>query len=284
MLVSLLTVAPLVVATLAVPSSSFVQHEKRDRLPPGWSRTHRLPKHEVLPVRIALAQTNLHKVEEFLLDVSHPNSANFGKHWDAQKVTDSFAPSQETVDSVTEWLTTSGIAANRLEHSQSFGWLTFNATVGEAEDLLKTEFYRHEHVSGKPQIACDQYHIPDQLVPHIDFITPTVDFDTKVPQAVVKRDDATSKAAAGVPVRTKAAVNILKSPTNGYQPKQGAILDSLQGIIDELKNCNKAIVPDCLRALYLFPPGLTANSKNSYGIVEYTRESSLQSDEPELIL
>ena len=272
MIASLIALVPLVAGAFAVPPLTYVPHERRSVIPPGWTRTQQVASHEVLPVRIALTQNNLHKLEEYLLEVSHPESDSFGKHWDAKQVTDSFAPSQDTVDAVKEWLTSSGVAADRLSQSESLGWLNFKATVGEAEDLFKTKFFLHEHATGKKQVACDEYHIPKHLVPHIDFVTPTVHFDTKVPQGVAKRDVATTTAAVGKVVQTKAAVNVLKAPNNGYLPKQGSVFPSLQGLIDELKKCNQFIVPDCLRALYLFPPGLTANPKNSFGIVEYTRE------------
>ena len=269
---SILPLLSLLAGAFAAPSSTYVRLERRDGIPPGWTRTHRLPSDVVLPMRFALSQSNLDKGEEFLLDVSHPDSPNFGKHWSAKQIADKFAPSQDTVDAVLDWLTSSGIAATRIVKSPSGGWLHLNATVSEAEELLKTEFHRHEHVTGKPQIACDEYHIPENLTPHVDFITPTVHFDTKLGQAAVKRDAAPTTAAAGVPVQSKAAVNEIKNPNNGFLPKKGASLGLLQNIITELENCNKFIVPDCLRALYLFPPGITANPKNSYGIVEYTRK------------
>lgn len=86
-----------------------------------------------------------------------------------------------------------------------------------------------------------------------------------------------STAAAGVPVQTKAAVKEITSPNNGFHPKKGTDLN-IQNIITELQNCNQFIVPDCLRALYLFPPNFAANPQNSYGIVEYTPEAYLQGD------
>lgn len=38
------------------------------------------------------------------------------------------------------------------------------------------------------------------------------------------------------------------------------------------------ITPDCLRALYQFPVNHQANSKNSYGIVEYTPQAYVPGD------
>ena len=226
-------------------------------------------------MRVALTQSNLHKAEEYLMEVSHPDSPKFGQHWTAKQVAEAFAPKQESVDAVTEWLTNSGVAPERISGSQSLGWLKFDATVAEAEELLKTKYYLHKHiVTGKPHVACSEYHVPEHLQPHVDFITPTVHFDAKVHHAVIPEQDIekpeiekrapTTTAAAGVPVRTKAAVNVITNPKNGYLPKKGASLN-IQSIITELQNCNKYITPDCLRALYLFPPNIAVNSKNSYG-------------------
>lgn len=238
-------------------------------------------------MRFALAQSNLHKADEFLMEVSHPDSPNFGKHWTAKQVAETFAPSQESFDTVTAWLKNSGIAPERIRKTQSMGWLTLNATVAEAEDLLKAKFYLHKHsLTGKPQVGCSDYSVPGHIQPHIDFITPTVHFDTKIPQArpLPKRDldesmfekrepepvsapipqASVTTAAVGHPVQSKAAINIIKSPTNGFLPKKGANIN-IKNIIAELKNCNTLIVPDCLRALYLFPPNIAATPKSSYG-------------------
>ena len=271
---SLIALGALVTTSLAAPAATYVQHEKRNMLPPGWVRDEKLPSHSILPMRIALAQNNLDKAEEYLMEVSHPDSPKYGQHWTAKQVAEMFAPSQESVDGVTEWLSSSGIAPERIKKSQSLGWLQFNATVAEAEDLLKTEYYLHKHTAtGKPHVACSEYHIPDHLSPHVDFITPTVHFDSKVAQAALPKREmpekraataSVSTAAAGVPVQTMAAVNVIKNPNNGYHPKKGTDLN-IKNIITELQNCNKFIVPDCLRALYLFPPNIVANPKNSYG-------------------
>ncbi|KAI4274946.1 MAG: hypothetical protein LQ337_003552 [Flavoplaca oasis] len=283
MLFSLFTLGALAATALALPSINHVLHEKRDRLPPGWEYHEKLAPTKVLPMKIALTQSNLDKADEFLMDVSSPASANYGKHWTHEDIANKFAPSAETVDTVKTWLTSAGIAPERISRSQSLGWLKFDATVAEAENLLKTEYQLYKHSTGKPHVSCSEYRIPEHVAPHVDFITPTVHFDAKVPQAVAKpveKRAPTSTAAIGRPVQTKAALGV-GAPTSGSLPKKGATL-SRQTIIDELKaelqNCNRFITPNCLRALYQFPPGSTANPENSYGIVEYTPQAYLQSD------
>lgn len=271
---TLLTFGALVASVIAAPSSTHVQHEKRDALPFGWERHDKLPSHDVLPMRIGLKQSNLDRAEEFLMEVSHPKSPKYGQHWSAKEVAETFAPSQESFDTVIVWLKSSGIAPERISRSQSMGWLTFTATVAEVEHLLKTEFFLHKHTTGKPHVGCDDYSVPEYVQPHIDIITPTVHFDTKVSQSrhTEKREMPLEKrstdtiAAAGVPIESKAAVHKITDPNGGYLPKKGADID-IQSIITELEDCDEFIVPDCLRALYRFPPNVAANSENSFGYV-----------------
>ena len=81
----------LVVGSYAAPSAHKV-HEKRHELPHGWQKTQRVHPKVVVPVRIGLAQSNMHRAEEFLMDVSHPDSPNYGNHWAHEKIAEVFAP------------------------------------------------------------------------------------------------------------------------------------------------------------------------------------------------
>jgi tripeptidyl-peptidase-1 len=56
----------------------FELHEKRDGAPHQWTKRTRALPEEILPVRIGLTQNNLHRAEEYILDVSDPLSPNFG--------------------------------------------------------------------------------------------------------------------------------------------------------------------------------------------------------------
>lgn len=68
-----------------------------------------------------------------------------------------FAPSQEAVDSVREWLESSGIDRSRVVHSDNKGWIAFDAYAHEAERLFLAEFYEHKHVSSSSmKIGCDK--------------------------------------------------------------------------------------------------------------------------------
>lgn len=71
---------------LALPSSRLttrdedhVVHERRNALPQGWVKRDRLSPHFEIPVSIALKQQNLDRIQEYLEEVSHPDSKAFGQ-------------------------------------------------------------------------------------------------------------------------------------------------------------------------------------------------------------
>lgn len=69
-----------------------------------------------------------------------------------------FSPNQKTVEIVKEWLVDFGIDGGRITHSDNRGWLAFDATTDEAENLLHTEYHVYEHSStGHVTPACDRY-------------------------------------------------------------------------------------------------------------------------------
>ncbi|CZR58556.1 related to serine protease [Phialocephala subalpina] len=275
--------AALVVATSASPITTttprHVVHERRTVPPANWKRHTRLHPESVFPMRIGLSQQNLHRAEEFINQVSHPESADYGKHWSAQKVAETFAPSADTVSAVKEWLHTSGIALDRVRMTQSRNWLTFNATAEEAERLLQTEYHLYKAESGHIHVACDDYSVPEHLTKHIDIITPTVHFDRKIggPRRTTHHEDFLLPP----PMRElnkrvlENSHGLLGSPDDQSNPKQGAqVLNALM----TLENCDTMITPACLQALYNAPPGSLSMKNNTLGVVEYTPQAFLQTD------
>lgn len=79
------------VTALASPAPRYELHEKRNAHP-TWTRRYALDGHHVLPIRIALKQQNLEHAEKYIMDVSHPESDNFGKHWSPEQVMKTFRP------------------------------------------------------------------------------------------------------------------------------------------------------------------------------------------------
>jgi len=268
---SFATTLGLLTLAIAAPTTStrHVVHERRDKLPNNWKKSSPLQGDVVVPMRIALTQSNLDKAHEFLIDVSHPDSPNYGKHWNAKQVAETFAPSDDSVRSVLQWLAESGITGDRVRQSQSLNWIHANVTVIEAEALLQTKYHIYTHsISEQAHIACEDYSIPQDIQEHIDFITPTIHFDAKViaPKQrrsldekraeIAKRQTSTDNhtVAAGV-------AKAIGSPIDGSLPKGGERVPE-NSDWTTLENCDEAIVPDCLRALYSLPHSLPANPKS----------------------
>jgi tripeptidyl-peptidase-1 len=302
MYIPIIVILGLLTAATAAPASKFgrhVIHERRDRLPTHWNKNSMLHKDSYIPLRIGLKQSNLHRADEFLMDVSHPDSPNFGKHWSAKQIAETFSPSEDSVSSVLDWLAEYGIARNRIKQSQSLNWIEAHVTAAEAETLLNTKYYKFKHaVTGQAHVACEEYSLPESMQDHIDFITPTVHFDVKVESPKKRRglnvrelDIAKRQSEAGHYVQPGTA-KAIGSPEDKSLPKYGGRLP-FGTILDQLEHCDTTMVPNCLRALYHFPPYFPANPKSksqylhllpqltisdSYGIVEYTPQAYLPAD------
>lgn len=188
------------------------------------------------------------------------------------KIAAFFAPKQESINAVHNWLLSSGIDSSRVALSPSKSWFNFEASIAEVESLLKTEYKIYRHDSGQDHIACEEYSVPQEVSEHIDLIMPTVHFDTKIvgdPEQGNKKRDIPASLQPG-------------NPNSGFLPKKGKTILGPGAAPDaapqpfSLTNCNTQITPDCLRALYSFPNGTLAIS--SYGIVEYTPQAYLQGD------
>ncbi|KAL1979563.1 hypothetical protein VTN96DRAFT_5563 [Rasamsonia emersonii] len=258
-------IAAIAALSNAVPASvkpvKHILHERRLKPASDWVKGARVERNAILPMRIGLTQTNLEKAHDYLMEVSHPDSPKYGQYWSAEEVHRMFAPTEETVEAVKEWLTSFGIHHSRIVHSDNKGWLAFDATVDEAERLLLTEFHEHEHKhSSKVRIGCDKYHVPEHLQPHIDYITPGVKLTP-----VVKRTVQVKRESHLYPKRPN-RVSLQSSPFDGfpldYKPPSAANLP------EDLQGCGRNITPTCIKALYQIPNATLATPGNSLGLYE----------------
>lgn len=87
---------------------------------------------------------------------SDPKSCSYGKHWTEGEVHAAFAPGDEAVRAVLQWLVDTGISHDRISHSHNKGWLAFDATTEEAENLFKAEHHEHEYSRGHWAVECDE--------------------------------------------------------------------------------------------------------------------------------
>ncbi|OCH91087.1 subtilisin-like protein [Obba rivulosa] len=252
-------------AAASLSLSSYVVHESRRSISTRWTPVRRAEHGVLLPLRIGLKQENLHSLEEYLLDVSHPNSPNYGKHWASTKVAETFRPSSVALGIVRAWLVDSGLESSRIELSSTGGWLHATVSVSEAESLLATEYYVYQSSEEDVEyLACKgAYHLPEHVSKHVDIVTPTLHFDAKM-----KRRTSPEFVGRGGQPGTS---------SRSHGPKVVGPIEDVS-VSTELEDCNNQITLPCLRALYKFEYAPIASDKNSLGIAEYTPQAYIPSD------
>ena len=188
---------------------------------------------------------------------SDPSSPKFGMHWSSEEVIEAFRPSQQTEDEVQKWLIDNGIPSKRISLSENKGWLAFYATAEEAEGLLYTEYHEYEDsVTGGILPACDEYHVPKHIRPHIDYISPGIKLLAPPQSHRSKREAFRVSSEKVESVETRNVHGELKVETDAHPDP------------NDLSTCDIAITPACVAALYNIPQGHTKNPKNSMGVFE----------------
>lgn len=181
--------------------------------------------------------------------------------------------SEETISSVTSWLTDSGIEPHRITVTANKAWVEVDAAVGEVEDLLQTQYYIYDHSLRESHVGCQSYSLPEDLsANHVDIILPSVHFDAKV--SAPNKEKNKKRQIEPQPVVTGGSVKNVGT-FNDSLPKPGAKLN-MDAVQIDTTTCDQYIIPDCLRLLYNFGTG-TLNL-SSYGIVEYTPQAYLPAD------
>lgn len=79
-----------------------------------------------------------------------------GDHWTLEQVRNYFAPSEEAIEAVREWLVEFGIDRDAIGHSDDKQWIGVNLPIKQAEDLLGAEYYEHDAHDGYTRIGCDE--------------------------------------------------------------------------------------------------------------------------------
>ncbi|KAL7945380.1 peptidase S8/S53 domain-containing protein [Trichoderma barbatum] len=248
------TLLSAVAVTFAETSlAKHVIHERSVDSADHWVKLGSINRNGLLPVRIGLAQQNLDlgsiltAVDMANSSRSNPDSPEYGKHMTRDEVNDLFAPHNDSVDAVHNWLEAEGIKIERMSQSDNRQWIQFHATVEELENLLNANYDIYEDKNtGIRQVGTDEYSIPTDLLNHFDYITPATtrlqvsgDVETRKVRRQVKRDDPDDV--------------ILAAPLFGA---------------DVTSNCNDFITPRCIRNMYNIPFGSSAIEGNELGIYE----------------
>ena len=146
-------------------------------VPRGWSLHRRADPDTVVPLKFTLTQSNLDKLDAYLIDIADPHSPNYGNHWSPAKVAETFRPSKESVDTVHSWLVNDlGIDSHKVQVNRNGDAVQLDITVAEAEDILGAEYYVYRAgEGGDERIGCHEgYSLPKHVSKHVDFVWPTM--------------------------------------------------------------------------------------------------------------
>ncbi|CAN8102435.1 unnamed protein product [Discula destructiva] len=246
----------------AVPDTHVLHERQLPQWTSKWKRTAKVPSTALLPMRVGLKQRNLEDGASLLRDISNPRSASFGRHMSSEEVTDLFAPSQASVDAVMNWLMSSGISAERLSISANKQWIQFDAQAQEVEEIMVADFYVFEHsATGTKNVAVDEYHLPQDIQEHVDYITPGIKMRPD-PRELKKLK---SKRHAEEPAKrsTQATNTLVDGDAKGL-----ALIPNFNTSILTPANCGKYVTAACMRDQYGIPNNTLASPGNELGIFE----------------
>lgn len=210
-------------------AASRVWIEKHHEIPEGWRFVRPADPDKQVQFRVALAQPNIALFERTLYEVSTPGHPRYGAHLTRRQVKDLVRASDETIGIVRVWLQESGIREGATVDDGE--WISFNATVQEAEVLLNTTFSTYEHEESKSGVVRTlQYSVPAHVAEHVTTIQPTTRFGRP---AALRRLS---------PIRNPSFVELAENPQIQAEAVPPIRLD--------VTTCRQTITPDCLRALY----------------------------------
>lgn len=200
------------------------------------------------------------------MEVSRHDSPKYGKWYSAEEIVDIFAPKEATVDAVRSWLEGAGIAAHRISQSANKQWIQFDASIDEAEELLKTKYHVYEHkVSGKTHVACDHYSVPSPIRQHIDYVTPGIKLMAGGKAITTGAKEKRSHSLEKRGFRTSAS-SPFSGPLFGKNLTQATA--NMLANSTSLANCDQYITPACIRAMYNISTPPKAAAGNALGIFE----------------
>ena len=169
-------VRSLILALLAAVSAGFAMspHEEVHTCPDGFVLHGPADPETRLDLRIALRQNDIAGLETVFLDISNPDSPQYGRHLSQQQVDAYVEPSIETTANVHRWLSSHNLTASNVSHAGD--WIQVSVPVGKANNMLNANFSHFSHAkTGGQAVRTLTYSIPTELQSHIDLVHPTVE-------------------------------------------------------------------------------------------------------------
>lgn len=231
----------------ALASSVF---ESVHQVPRGWTFVRNAYADESVKLRVSLKQQNVEDLYQKVMEVSTPDHASYGQHYEGHELRSLLKPSEETSNVAISWLQDSNITAI----TDDGDYVLFTSSVETANKLLNTKFSWYSNAENQKVIRALFYSVPAEVANHINFVQPTTRFG--------------SLNALGSTVE--------KIDTGA--PFDGSV--SFVGAAVQAPNitCNLTITPECLLDLYNVHYKGNASNGNTAGFGSFLEEYARYSD------
>lgn len=191
-----LFIASLATTSLASPvDSPLTLFHQIESIPKQWLSHGKAGKDTMIKAQIGLKQSNIEGLQAKLLDVSNPESSNYGKWLSKEEVAKYTAPPKGNAEAIKSWLNAHGI--KDIEQPTN-DWIGFTVPVSTMEKLLGTEyewFVPKDGRVGQGIPRTKSYSVPKELHDMIGMITPTTAFYNPTKPMAEKATKADSKVS-----------------------------------------------------------------------------------------
>lgn len=201
------------------------------------------------------------------------HSPKYGQHYTPEQVTELFAPSSASVDKVTAWLASAGVPASSIKVSKGRGFVSFDAPVAQVEHLLRARYHLYTGLATRAEhIGTDEYSLPADVAPHVDFVLPAVALGQVLAKTPVE------KRGGGEDPGSLANQFAIKEPPRPLTSQQQLAVAANKSIEEDLSVCGYILTPACIAAKYGIPKAELSNATNPLGMFEALGDVYSQED------
>ena len=170
------------------------------------------------------------------MDVSTPSNDKYGQHLSNIAVQEMVKPLSLSLKLVKRWIYSNGIHPKNVEYATTFGDFIriTNISIGTVERMLDCEYYDYSNNKLNdgntiiPRVDHESnYHVPNRLANHIDFISPTLRFPAVNSLTIKTAHNIIEPDAAVTPSVLKALYNVGKT--------EGQSTTNIQGVASFLE-------------------------------------------------
>lgn len=217
--------------------------EKLEDAPPAWIKGDKPSPLALIKFRLAVKSPDLAVFEQKVIELSTPGNPSYGQHMSREQVRQLLRPSPDVSNQILSWLNSENISPSTIEIDRN--WISFQATVSQAERMLKTKFFRYKNEdSDNTVIRALEYSVPSEIHDYIQLIQPTTRFG---------------------------GFNSL----HGFNNASHAVTT----VEDLAAGCGTVVTPDCLRDLYgLDNTTAKPDPRNLLGIAGFLEQYARYSD------